>query len=655
MAESPMQELQQAINLHSAGRLVEAEQIYHSILVRHPDEPNCLHMIGVLLLQQGDLVAAEPFIKRSLELVPIMPDWHNDYAVLLYATGHFDLAEKHLRRAVQLNPLFAEAHYNLGKCLYRKGQPAIAIEHWRQVVLTQPTNVDVLVKIGGASIKLHKLEEAMGYFQQALNINPKHLAATINAARILFHFNRLDEATNLYHQAVEADPQNVEVLTNLGICLLEQGDFAKAIDCYRKALSIQPKRAEVRSNLLLAMHYDPAVHRAELFEEHLEYARIHEAPILAFRFKHQNSTDSNRPIKIAYVSGDFRRHAVASFIEPILRHHDRSKFIVSCYSANEFNDQTTSRLRSYTERWHEVADLNEEQLAQIIHANCEDIVIDLSAHTGRGRLPALARKPAPIQINYLGYLNTTGLNAMDYRVSDEIADPQPNADDFHTEKLLRLPCFFCYQPPDESPPVGPLPALMAGHVTFGSMNQCAKFNPRVLDLWTDLLKAVPSSRLVLAVNAPGESVRRLFREFERRGIEASRLTIHPRRQYGEYLAIYNAIDIALDPFPFSGHTTSCDALWMGVPVVTWPGDTYASRTCTSVLTHLKLNQFIATDASDYLDIATQWAANLQSLGELRASLRGQMQGSVITDAAAFTNSLEQAYRRIWLSWCENNR
>ncbi|HVT87518.1 MAG TPA: tetratricopeptide repeat protein [Tepidisphaeraceae bacterium] len=750
-------DFQRATELHFAGRLDEAEQIYRQILAAQPNDPSAVHMLGTVFYQRGDIAQAEQLMARSLRLAPNVPEFCNNFSLLLRDMGRLDDAMMQLRRAIELNPLFFQAHDNigvilmgvgqleqaaaaftaainirpdfavahahLGWALWRMGKRNDAVDHWRTALNVDPSRADAhngmcealatagqlepAVSHGRAAVQLdpqnaeavmnlglalalqRRDAEALACLQKALQLQPLYVNAMINLAGLVqrmgdlrqaaelcrqalalepgstFALDRLshalhamwdlDRSVQAARQAVEIDPNYTPAWVNLASAQLDSGDFTSAISSFRKSLEIWPGQQLAHSNLLMALHYDPDVSRSEMFEEHRRYQTVQVEGRGIAPLALANDRNPDRPLRIAYVSPDFSSHPIASFLEPILRNHDRSAFTVSCYSDVRSPDQVTRRIRERVANWYDIAGMADDALARQIQANGEDILIDLAGHTANSRLLVFAFKPAPVQINYLGYLNTSGIGAMDYRLTDAVADPGPQADGYYTEKLIRLPCFFCYQPLEEAPEVSPLPATKAGAVTFGSLNHPAKINVKVARLWSDLLKQLPESRLVLTVHAHGDSEKRLLERFIENGIAAERIQINPRRPYVEYLAGYNAIDIALDPFPFNGHTTSCDALWMGVPVITMPGEAYASRTCSSILTNLEMSELIADSEDAYLKIAIDLANNLDRLGELRSLLRGRMQKSIICNAIDFTRHFEVACREAWRKWCEVSR
>lgn len=708
------------MDLHRAGRVEEAMKKYRDILARFPDEPDCNHLLGMLLCQQGNYAEAETLMRRSLQSGSAPAQWHSNFAMLCRLIGKHDEALSHLQRAIQIDPKIAEIHENLGTVLddlnrlpeavaaymagvnLRPDSPSLharlgwamrrlnqfdqAIAHLQRANQLQPDHPEILLNLGKTLADAGKEREALIHLERVAQLFPNHVEPLGSLAFLLARLREFDRSEQLYRRALQIDPNSAPLLnqlahllllkgdiagaiqvarqaiqiapnfaagwTNLGLAQVNLGDSLQAAESFRKSLEIAPDDLFVRSNLLLTLHTDPDIDPPAMFAEHQKYQQI----IAKFGIKpmsHKNSRDPERRLRIGYVSPDFRRHPVASFVEPILRNHDRMAFEITCYADERGKDEVTERLRGLAARWVNTSHLDDVALAQQINADGQDILIDLAGHTANGRLPAFAFKPAPVQVTYLGYLNTTGLDAMDYRLTDAIADSLSEADPFYTERLLRLPCFFCYQPSAEAPEVGPLPASKNGRITFGSLNHPGKFNSRVIEVWARLLQMIPDSRLMLTIGVTGNEDR-LREMFARHGVQIDRLVLVPRQSPAEYYDLYNSVDIALDPFPFSGHTTSCDALWMGVPVVTMPGKSYASRTCTSVLTHISMQNLIAGDTSHYCEIAAQLTRDIPKLSGLRECLRSRVQNSIITNGQEFTRNLEVAYRQIWRNWCSSS-
>ncbi len=433
------------------------------------------------------------------------------------------------------------------------------------------------------------------------------------------------------------------------------GRSAEALEHYRQAVELEPNNAAFHGNLLYLLNYLPSYDAASLFAEHRAWARRHADPLLDTAAPHANDRTAGRRLRVGYVSPNFRAQAVNFFVEPILREHDRRQCEVVCYSDVARPDSVTARLRGYADHWRDVLGQSDEQLSELVRNDRIDILVDLTGHMGSGgRLLAFARKPAPIQVTYIGYQNTTGMLAMDYRLTDDYADPPGLTDAFHTERLVRLPrTFFCYQPVSDAPPVGSLPATTSGHVTFASINNFNKITPAVLNTWAAILRRLPDSRLLVRADMTDSVRDYLIATLAGHGVPATRLELVNRLPHHEYLRLIDRVDIALDPFPFNGHTTTCDCLWQGVPVVTLSGTTYASRFGGSGLVTLGLEDLIAHTPEEYIEIAARLAGDRDRLAGLRAGLRPQMAASPLMDFAGFTRNLEAEYRRMWDAWCKS--
>jgi predicted O-linked N-acetylglucosamine transferase (SPINDLY family) len=340
------------------------------------------------------------------------------------------------------------------------------------------------------------------------------------------------------------------------------------------------------------------------------------------------------------------------FAEPILTAHDHQQFEVFCYSAALVGDEVTARLKAVADHWRDVGYKTDAQIAEMVREDRIDILVDLAGHIGENRLLVFARKPAPVQVTYIGYQNTTGMSAMDYRLTDERSDPSGLTDSFYSEQLVRLPrSFFCYRPPDVAPAITPLPAQETGHVTFGAFNSLAKTTPQAITAWLQVLARVPGSRLLILAPRGGHLERIVRASAGQQDIDPKRIELCDRRPLHEYLQLLQQADIGLDPFPFNGHTTTCDSIWMGVPVVMLEGNTYASRFGGSVLANVGLEHLITRSVRQYVDAAENLAGDLIALAKLRGELRGRMSNSPLLDFPGFTRNVEQAYRQMWRAWC----
>jgi predicted O-linked N-acetylglucosamine transferase (SPINDLY family) len=695
------QAIAEAWQHHQAGHLQEAEQRYRGILRDSPTHPTAWYLLGIACQVQGKLDQAVASYEQALRSRPDFPEVLTNLGVAYAATGRITDAIRCYRRAAQnnpgfsrahnnlglalaeqgtlaeavaafrealrLEPQFSEAHYNLGKMLQQQGLLAEAIACYRRALELQPDFAQANNNLGLALRAQGRLDEAIPFLRRAAQLQPDSADANYNLAAALHELHpesvdgynglaialasrgRLDEATACLQKALALAPDRADLLSNLGGVRREQGLLEEALRCLEKASQLSPSSGAVHSNLLVCRNYDQSADPSALLAEHRHWADRHASRLPPL--PHANSRDPERTLRVGYSSPDFCRHPVASFLEPIIEQHDPDQFQVYCYAEGHDSDSVTERFQARAHAWRRTAGLSDQQVADRIRADGIDLLIDLAGHTANNRLPVFGRKPAPVQITYLGYPNTSGLTTIDYRLTDAIADP-PDEPVCHTEELVRLPRGFCYKPPDYSPEVGSIPALGSGRITFGSTHHLAKLNGRVLDLWCDLLKALPSARLLLVRHTLRGSVRDHFhQQLARRGIEPERFELRGIERNAKYLEHYGAIDITLDAFPWSGHTTACESLWMGVPVITLYGERCAGRMAASALTGLGLTDWIADSRERFIEIGKRAASDLEGLARLRSDLRARMAASALCDAKSFTGSLEKTYRDLWRRWC----
>ena len=541
------------------------------------------------------------------------------------------------------------------------GNHAAAAELYRESLKLWPEDARIWCNLGAELDAIGQTEEAERACRRALVLDSALAQAWYNLGRLLQEQGRADESESCYRTAaalVDADANRALWLllyNNWGLLLCNQGRPREAVALYREALAEHAEAADLTSNLLLTMQYVEGCAQAESFAEHLAYAQRFEAPLKGNWLPHPNSREYGKRLKVAYVSPDFRAHAVAFFIEPVLRHHDHAQVELYCYYNHSVSDQVTLRLKSLVGHWRDISAIDDDEGARQIRDDGIDILVDLAGHTAGGRLQIFARKPAPVQVTWLGYPCTTGLTAMDYRISDACADPVGTSERYYSETLYRLPdTFGCYRPPQDAPKVGVLPAIARGGVTFGSFNNLAKLSPEVRTLWAQVLLAVPGSRLLLKTVSLADAAtrRRLTDNFAELGVGAERLVLAPAdATHSEHLNRYNQVDIGLDPFPYNGTTTSFEAMWMGVPVVTLAGNSFVSRMGEDMLTNLEMTELVAHTPAGYVAIAARLAGDLGRLAALRAGLRQRMANSPLTDAKRFTLNLEKGYREMWANWC----
>jgi predicted O-linked N-acetylglucosamine transferase (SPINDLY family) len=550
--------------------------------------------------------------------------------------------------------LFAQAYLGLGAALKNQGKLDEALAAYRKAIEIEPDLVEASYNLGNALKTLGRLDEAVVAYRHTIRIRPGLLQAHCNLGNALCDQGQPDEAVAAFRQAIRIKPDHANAHLNLGSTLSEQGKIEEAVAACREAIRLRPDFAEARSNLVFSLNLVDGISAGEIFEAHRAWDARHARRTPGFD-AHANDRSIGRRLKVGYVSPDFRLHSVAYFLEPLLRNHDRNDVEVFCYSGVSAPDPATERFKSLADRWTTTVAMSDDALADGIRSDGIDILVDLAGHTARNRLPVFARKPAPVQVTWLGYPNTTGLEAMDYRLVDAVTDPEGEADAFASEALMRLPGgFLCYGARDDAPAPGTAPCLATGFVTFGSFNNPAKLSGATLDVWARLLTRLPTARLLLKGKPFAEAATRAIYldRLAERGIAADRIELVSWLPEREHLALYDRVDIALDPFPYNGTTTTCEALWMGVPVVTLRGDRHAGRVGASLLTQIGLSDLAADSVEAYVETAVALTSDPERLCELRRSSRPRMSASSLCDASAFARKVEAAYRTMWQRWCE---
>lgn len=515
-----------------------------------------------------------------------------------------------------------------------------------------------LHKQGASHLRQRRVEEAIAALERLVELQPTSAKAHRDLGAAYIRADRFDDAVVSLQRALELRPRFADAFASLGDAFHLQGRVEEAINCYRQTLALRPSATSAHSNLLLNLNYQRKNDAQTLFAEHLKWAKAHASPLTAEILRHENSPSAERQIRVGYVSGDFRRHAVGSFIEPILANRDPAAFHIICYSDVLRPDDATERLSAMADGWRDIRGLTDIDVCDMIRHDQIDILVDLAGHTASNRLCVFARKPAPVQITYLGYPNTTGLGTMDYRLTDTWADPLGQTEQFHTEQLYRLPRgFLCYQGPADAPVPSAPPIVKNGFVTFGCFNILAKLTPETLGLWAKIMTVLPNSRMVLKdrLGTFANPARRRYVQdiFAYHRIAADRLELLSKdsdRQ--KHMESYSKVDVMLDPFPYNGTTTTCEALWMGVPVITLAGTRHASRVGVSILKSAGLPEFVSPNIEGYARSAVLLARDVNRLVLLRRTLRQKITASSLCDAGKFTKYLGAAYREMWTYWCQ---
>jgi len=557
-----------------------------------------------------------------------------------------------------MTDLTIHAALDSAKRLHQAGRLQDAQSLYRQILSRQPDHPDALHLLGVIQFQQAQPNAAMELICRAIALDPGRPEFHCNLGVVLADVGRASDAIAAFQHALDLRPLYPEAHHNLGNSLRDMGLMDQAIAHYRQVLAIPPGDVESHHNLVYAMHFIPG-DPAAVFQEHLNWNRIHAQPLAGQIPRHSNDAAPDRRLKIGYVSPDFRQHSVGFFLLNLLANHDPAAVEVFCYSDAARPDAATARFQQAAHHWKPVVGVADAQLAQIIIQDQIDILVDLAGHTAGNRLLVFARKPAPIQVSYCGYPDTTGLATMDYRFTDAYADPPGTTEQFHSEQLVRLPrCFLCYAPPADGPEVGSVPAAAGGRITFGSFNSISKLSDATVAMWSAVLSAVPNSRLMIKSQglAGAPARQQVLERFAARGIAADRLELHGRiASPAGHLELYHQIDIALDTYPYHGTTTSCEAMWMGVPVVTLAGKTHASRVGVSLLSNVGLEQLIAQTAEQYVQIAADLAKDVDALSKLRSALRSRLAASPLLDGSGLAREVEAAYRVMWKQWCGQSR
>ena len=647
-------QLENALRLHRAGQLASASEIYREILHREPNQPDALNLLGLVAQQRGDHAQAITLFAKAAAVSQKNAPYLLNRGVSLRALGRQEEAAGEFQKALVVDPNLAEAHHQLGNALKNLHRFAEAAASLRHAVELNPENAAIWLNLGAALLELSVRDEAIVCFRRAIQLEPGRPEAYNILGSALLDAGLLGEAKEQLQVALRLRPTYPAAHDNLGRALRAQGRAAEAAEEFRTALATAPQPG-THSNLVYALNFVPGISPAEVFAEHKRWAELHAASLKTEARPFAIELEADRRLRIGYVSPDFIHHAVSYFIEPVLAAHDHARVEMFCYSNALVPDAVTARLRALSDHWRDIAQLNDEQVSMLIREDKIDILVDLAGHTARHRLLVFARKPAPVQVTWLGYPNTTGLAAINYRITDALSDPTGQTDAWQSEELIRLPeTFSCYRPPDDAPAVSKLPALENGYITFGSFNHFAKINSAVLDLWARLLVRLRSARLLLKARslADPETTAQVLAAFARRGVGEDRITLRSDElSVPAQLGLYHGVDIALDTFPYNGTTTTCEALWMGMPVVTLAGQTHVSRVSASLLTHLGRSEWIAHSEDEYIEKCVRLAADLPSLAEVRTGQRERMRLSPLCDATRFTVHLEAAYREMWRRRC----
>lgn len=671
---------------HASGRYDAAAELLARLVADQPDDSEALYLLAISELELGSTAAAIEHLQQTLALEPSAPAHYHlgeslfradriDEAVAqfqaalaldagnadafsglgraLQAQFRFDEAAASYRQALAIEPNKPAALANLGQILHKQGRFDEGIAAYRQVLALQP-DADTHTNLGSLLYAQNRIDKAIDCYRAALALEPGAATALNNLGVALCDLGRLPEAIACYRRAIAARFDYAEAHRNLGAALKDRGELEAAVTSLQQALDLKPDYVEAYSDYLMTLQYLPNVSRERLFEEHARFGEIFEEPLRTSLQPHERRAEPHRHLQIGFVSADFHMHPVGFFLESVLRHIDRENLAITLYSNNEKSDALTERLRAMNVAWTMLVDVDDDAAAQRIRDDAIDILVDLSGHSGENRLRVFARKPAPIQVTWLGYWATTGLRAMDYILCDRHGLPE-DEQRYFVEQPWYLPhTRLCFTAPTDDIEVDALPALRNGYITFGCFNNLSKMTDAVVAVWARILREVAGSRLFLKSKWLADDAARseVLARFAAHGIDAGRLLLEGASPRAQYFAAYQRVDIALDPFPFTGGTTSIEGLWMGVPVLTLHGDCMIAHQGEAILQNVGLADWIAADTDAYVQQAVARTTDLPALAQLRGELRKRLLTSPLCDGPGFARNLENAFREMWKLYVE---
>ena len=616
-----MRPIDQAVAAHQKGNLIEAESLYRGVLAVNARDFDALHMLGVLCAQRQQ----------------------------------FDQAASHLRAALAVDSRFPPCLHNYGKVLAISRRSEEAIEYFQKALALMPNFVPVYLDLGNAQLDLGRFDDAVASYDRALKLQPDFADAWHGRANVLRRLRRYDEALAAFDKALALNPRLANAWHGRGLVLFETNRLPEAVVALDKALTIEPKLGDAISGRIFILDFEPG----SGVEEHQRARRqwwqqVGEPAAALPRAPHVNTRNPERQIKIGYVSADFRGHSAARSFRPVLLHHDKSQFHITCYSSSDLTDDDTKEFQQTADRWHNVARLSDDEVCRQVRSDQIDILVDLSGHSLGNRLAVFARKPAPIQVTAWGHPTGTGLPTIDYLFSDPVVCP-PTVRHLFAEKILDLPCLVSIEPLPDKTERGDPPLLSRGYVTFGVFNRATKTTDETMALWGRIMCALPGSRLVMK-DAGFDRLAQRNRVLERMAahdIAADRITFMGETSRRDHLAAYNEVDISLDPFPQNGGITTWESLQMGVPVTAKLGNSLPSRLAGAILTSVGMGEWVSDSDDDYFAIATKFAAMTEHLKALRHELPARIAASAAGNSATYTKAVESAYRAMWVNYCRN--
>ncbi|MDY0965573.1 tetratricopeptide repeat protein [Massilia sp. CFBP9026] len=632
------------------GDFQGAADSYRRALAKQPNDAALQRGLSEALRLSGQLVSAVDSAQRAVDLAPQDVESLLALAQARHVASDFAAAADGFRQVTEIAPDHLGAWIDRGQAEHRARRFDDALRSFARALELDPDNVQALSRQGLCLRDLRRNEAAEASLRRAVELDPGNAAHWCEVGVTLQQMSRASDARPFFERSLELDPDRIATLFSLTHHYFEAGRWEDALRLVRRTMTLSPS-ATAHSTLLFILSH-ATLDGEELRREHFSFGEMWETPLRAGWKPHPNERNPARKVRVGFVSADLRHHAVTRFVEPIfgmLRHSDQLEFYV--YSNSKEEDAVTERLRTYMPNWRSIAGESDERAEAMIRADAIDILVDLSGHSASNRLSLFACKPAPIQCSWIGYAGSTGLQAMDYYISDQFHLPEGRYDDQFTEQIVRLPLSAPFLPPNAAPDVNPLPAIANGYITFGSFHRASKISRPTVALWASLLRGVPDSKLLLGGQSGGSETG-LLAWFAEEGIARERILVRPRVPTYEYMAQHHEVDVCLSPFPYSGSTTICYALWMGIPTLVTVGPTNPSHSAVCYLAHLGLSSFLANDDTSFVALGNFLRDNSGTLSALRGSMRERFTNSVVGYPGVAAAGIESALRRMWLRWCD---
>lgn len=645
-------EFNQAISFHQNGELTKAASIYRTILSKYPNHVDSLVNLSAIVYNQNPQESLN-LLRKARQVDPDNGSVHFNLGNLLQRHGFREKAIREFREVIRLQPQNGEAYFRLGNLFSETGRLDDSLFCYQKAFQLKPDDVRVLNNLTEVLNRQGKYEEAEEMAKKTLELNPNLVEAHGNLGNVYKRQGNYEKAESHFKEALKLEPDQAKVLYHLGATLLFSNRHKEAAEHLKRAVEIDPEFYQSHSSFVYALNYIEEPSQQEIFEEHKQWGVQHSVGVQEEGWP-WIERNPDKKLRVGFLSPDFRAHVVALFIQQLFKNYNKEQFEFYGYAEVENPDVYTSKFMKLLDGWRSTIGVSDQEVYQTIKNDQVDILIDLAGHTAGNRLKIFSMKPAPIQVSYLGYINTTGLREIDYRFCDAFVNPS-ETQDYYTEKLVYLPgSFTCYEPIDPSPAVNETPALANGYITFGCFNNTNKLTPGTIKVWSSLLKDIPASKLLLKSSHLNDqkTIERFKVQFLEQGVDEKQLLFEGSSEIYDYMATYNKIDIALDPFPHNGGTTSHDVLWMGVPLIALEGDRYVSRFGVSILNNLGYPEWIASDEKEYINKAKGLASDIMLLNTIRLGLREKIKTSPLCDGVTFSRNFELVLQSLWKEFCK---